>query len=113
MIQEDPLPTTAEDILNMADKYRNLDTGERFLVSAEQLTNDGGVALVYMSDFGRRILSKSTDWFMDGTFKQFWSSSPNYIWCLDLEENQVESFHLHICFCPTREVLPILMHLRY
>ena len=69
MIQEDPLPTTAEDILNMADKYRNLDTGERFLVSAEQLTNDGGVALVYMSDFGRRTLSKSTDWFMDGTFK--------------------------------------------
>ena len=64
---EDVLPTTLEDLLNMNKKYTELDSGEKFLVSAKKLTDDG-VCLIYMSDFGRRILKNSETWFMDGTF---------------------------------------------
>ena len=60
------LPRTSEDLLNLPDAYTKLDSGERFLVSAEMLYES--VALVFLSDFGKRILKNSVDWCMDGTF---------------------------------------------
>ena len=67
--KDDKLPTCADEIINMSDKYRNLDSGERFLLSAEKLTGDEDVALVFMSSFGKRVLETSSVWSMDGTFK--------------------------------------------
>lgn len=64
---ETVLPSSDDDLLNLPDQYRTLDSGELFLVSAEQLPR--GVALIYMSDFGRRILKGSAEWTMDGTFE--------------------------------------------
>ena len=67
--KDDKLPTCADEIINMSDKYRNLDSGERFLLSAEKLTGDEDVALVFMSSFGKRVLETSSVWSTDGTFK--------------------------------------------
>ena len=61
------MPQTPEDLMNLSEQYTELENGTQFLVSAEQLTEDG-VALVFISDFGKRILKESQDWFMDGTF---------------------------------------------
>ena len=60
------LPKNDDDLLNLSEAYTNLDNGERFLLSAEKL-NDG-VALIFMSSFGKEILQHSNDWAMDGTF---------------------------------------------
>ena len=69
---EEKIPSTPEELMNLPEKYRKLDDGEMFLISAEELA--GGVCLMYMSAFGRRILSNSTEWYMDGKdylFKSF------------------------------------------
>ena len=47
----DVLPQTPEDLMNLSEQYTELENGTQFLVSAEQLTEDG-VALVFISDFG-------------------------------------------------------------
>ena len=67
-LKEDKLPSTADDLMNLPDDYTKLDSGENFLVSAANLSEEDDVALIFMSDFGKRILESSEDWFMDGTF---------------------------------------------
>ena len=64
---EETLPQTNNDLLNLPTLYKTLDSGEEFLLSANEV--DGGVALIFLSDFGRRILAHSEQWCMDGTFK--------------------------------------------
>lgn len=64
---EDILPQTNSDLLNLPTTYKTLDSGEEFLLAADEM--DGGVALIFMSDFGRRILAHSEQWWLDGTFK--------------------------------------------
>ena len=48
--------------------YTHLLSGEKFLMSAEQLKGDGYVSLIFMSNFGKLILNSSRYWYMDGTF---------------------------------------------
>ena len=64
---DETLPKTIDDLLQLPYKYKHLESGERFLLSAAKLGD--GVVLVYMSDFGRRILAESKQWCMDGTFE--------------------------------------------
>ena len=52
----------------MPEKYCKLDSGEEFLVAAEEV-GEGEVVLVFLSDFGARVMSKSPVWVADGTFK--------------------------------------------
>ena len=59
------LPKTDEDLLDLPAQYQRLDNGEQFLVLSKQLP--GGVALIFMSQFGRQILNQSDCWSMDGT----------------------------------------------
>ena len=61
------LPNSDKDLLNLPAQYQTLDSGEQFLLSAEEVS--GGVALIFMSQFGRRILAESDVWYMDGTFQ--------------------------------------------
>ena len=65
---EEKIPTSVEDLLNLDDAYTMLPSGEIFLTSANQLKGDGDVSLIFMSEFGRRMLNNSKDWYMDGTF---------------------------------------------
>ena len=65
---EEKIPTSVEDLLNFDDAYTMLPSGERFLISADQLKGDGDVSLIFMSTFGKRMLNNSKDWYMDGTF---------------------------------------------
>ena len=65
---EDKLPNKADDLMNLSEKYRKLDSGADFLIGNEDL-GDGQVLLVFMSDFGKRVLEKSSVWMSDGTFK--------------------------------------------
>ena len=67
-LHEDKLPSSADELLNLPEKYTKLDSGENFLVSAASLSEVDDVALIFMTDFGKRILNSSDDWFMDGTF---------------------------------------------
>ena len=60
------LPKTDEDLLDLPAQYQRLDNGEQFLVLCKQLP--GGVALIFMSQFGRPILNQSECWSLDGTF---------------------------------------------
>ena len=60
------LPKTDEDLLDLPAQYQRLDNGEQFLVLCKQLP--GGVALIFMSQFGRPILNQSEYWSLDGTF---------------------------------------------
>ena len=54
------MPTSADDILNMNDQYKHLDSGELFLHRAECVPADSDhVVLVFMPDFGRNILNNS------------------------------------------------------
>jgi len=54
------LPTSADDILNMIDQNKHLDSGELFLLRAECVPADSDhVVLIFMPDFGRNILKNS------------------------------------------------------
>ena len=66
-LQEDKLPKTADDFLNMDDKYKTLDSGEKFLRYVDNL--ESGVMLMFMSDFGKHTLQKAKRWLCDGTHK--------------------------------------------
>ena len=63
----DRLPSTPEDLLNLDPKFQNLPSGEKFLVSQERLDEES-VVLIFMSEFGKRILRASETFYMDGTF---------------------------------------------
>ena len=52
----------------MPAEYKKLDSGEDFLLAAEDV-GENEALLVYMSSFGERVLSKSSTWLADGTFK--------------------------------------------
>ena len=52
----------------MPPEYKKLDSGEDFLVAAEDV-GENEVLLVFMSSFGERVLRKSSTWLSDGTFK--------------------------------------------
>ena len=52
---EDKLPNKADDLMNLREKYRKLDSGGDFLIGNEDL-GDRQVLLVFMSDFGKRVL---------------------------------------------------------
>ena len=62
------LPKNNKELLDMPEKYCKLDSGEEFLVAAEEV-GEGEVVLVFLSDFGARVMSKSPVWVADGTFK--------------------------------------------
>ena len=53
------LPKAKNELLDMPDKYRNLDSGERFLVAAEDVGEEE-ILLVFMSNFGAGILNRYT-----------------------------------------------------
>ena len=63
----DRLPSTPEDLLNLDPSFKTLKSGENFLVSQERLDEES-VVLIFMSDFGKRILQASNTFYMDGTF---------------------------------------------
>ena len=66
---EAKLSTSANDILNMNDQYKHLDSLELFLVRAKRVPTDSdNVVLIFMSDFGRHIMKNSETWSSDGTF---------------------------------------------
>ena len=67
-LDEDKLPTSAEELLNLPEKYTKLDSGENFLISAVKLSEADDVAMIFQSGFGKHILETSDEWFMDGTF---------------------------------------------
>ena len=62
------LPKSSLELLNMPAEYKKLDSGEDFLLAAEDV-GENEALLVYMSSFGERVLSKSSTWLADGTFK--------------------------------------------
>ena len=71
-MEEEKLPTTNEELLSLSKKYTELPSGERFLISAHQQEdagNNGRVALIFASEFGKRILKESTEWALDRTFE--------------------------------------------
>ena len=45
----------------MPPEYKKLDSGEEFLVAAEDV-GENEVLLVFMSSFGERVLKKSSTW---------------------------------------------------
>ena len=65
---KDKLPSTPDELINLEDKLQKLPSGEQFLVSKAKLDEES-VVLIFMSEFGKRILSNSQTWLMDGTFK--------------------------------------------
>ena len=67
-MEEEKLPTTTEELLSLSKKYTELPSGERFL-QQEDAENNGRVALIFASEFGKRILKESSEWAMDGTFE--------------------------------------------
>ena len=66
--KDEKLPKSVSDLLDMPDKYKKLDSGEDFLLAAEDV-GDNEVLLIYMSSFGERILKGSPLWLCDGTFR--------------------------------------------
>ena len=61
------LPVTPDELIKMNEKFQKLPSGEKFLVSNAKL-DEYSVVLVFMCEFGQRILTNSSHWFMDGTF---------------------------------------------
>ena len=61
-------PTCTDNIINMADKYKKLGSGEQFLISSEVLVDDNPV-LIFASRFGKDLLANCSTWQMDGTFQ--------------------------------------------
>ena len=89
-------PKVASDIMNMPDKFRLTCDETMFLQDAGLINGDEkNVYLVYMSDYGKHLLSTYTSWSGDGTFstipkifKQIYFLGCSYRFIL-----------LHLCYC--------------
>ena len=98
-LQEDKLPQTMEDYLNMDDKYRTLDSGEQFLRFAEN--QESGIVLMFMSDFGVRTLQKAKHWQCDGTFKTVPSNFAQlYLMFGEIKIGDISIFYFFLIFGP-------------